>query len=600
MSQVINHPAVDVVVLGMGAMSGTVAAELSKAGFKVVGLERGPHWDYASDFYATKYDEWGIGWMRKFDLNLALTTPTLRGDSTQFALPIRRNTIAYTGQIITEGWGVGGMAQHYAGAMGRYPPWVYQMKSQTISRYGADFLNAAVPHQDIEDWPMTYDDYTPYYEEWEKMWGISGTNEGPLLPGFTSYSFPMPPAPMAPIGTAFQNAAKALGYNPFPAPSALASQGYVNSYGVAVNECMYDGWCGAACNYVCETGAKANSDFRSVPAAISSGNFELRLNSWVFRLDTDSSGKVTAVRYYDQDGNINVQPGAVFFNGIWGHNLVRLMLNSSIGNPYDPATVTGSLGRGLTNGIPANNAAFASGIMNIGGNGYPAGNASGGAVTMLDLADDFFDHTGLNFIGGAFPYVGGYPGSGPGNFLLYAQAPDPTMMGSKFKASLKDTYLPTKQPVIISAAGMDPPITDYYVDLDPNYTDIYGDPVARLTLGWTQNDINCSNYLAPKFAAILTKMGASNVTTSPMASTPSQNYAWQAHMRGGARLGVDPSTSVFNKWQQCWTSQNLFAAGEICNTTGDNTTAGTHAIGPTAYVAAEGIQMYLKSPGPLV
>ena len=109
--------------------------------------------------------------MRKFDINLAITSSTLRNNSNQFALPIRRNTIGYSGQIISEGWGVGGMAQHYGGVMGRYGPWVYQVYSDTVSKYGLDYLNAAVPHQDIIDWPI-YDDYTPYYEQWEEMWEL--------------------------------------------------------------------------------------------------------------------------------------------------------------------------------------------------------------------------------------------------------------------------------------------------------------------------------------------------------------------------------------------------------------------------------------------
>ena len=95
MSQIINHPSVDVVVLGMGVISGTVAVELAKAGYKVVGLERGPHWDFATDFFYTKYDEWGIGFMRKFDINLAITTATIRNNSNQFAVPVRRNSIGY-------------------------------------------------------------------------------------------------------------------------------------------------------------------------------------------------------------------------------------------------------------------------------------------------------------------------------------------------------------------------------------------------------------------------------------------------------------------------------------------------------------------------
>jgi gluconate 2-dehydrogenase alpha chain len=600
MSQIINHNAVDVVVLGMGVTSGTVAVELAKAGYKVVGLERGPHWSFANDFYYTKYDEWGIGFMRKFDISLAITTATLRNNSSQFALPIRRNSIGYSGQIISEGWGVGGMAQHYGGVMGRYAPWVYQMYSDTVNKYGLDFLNAAVPHQDLIDWPMTYDDYKPYYEQWEKMWGVCGTNEGPLLPGFANYSYPLPPSPTTPVATEFKNAAEALGYNPFPLPVALASQAFVNPYGVGVQQCMYDGWCAGPCNYTCETGAKANSDFRTVPAAISTGNFELRTNSYVFRLDTDGSGNVTQVRYYDEQGNINIQPGKVFFNGLWGHNIVKLMLHSGIGNPYNPANATGSLGRGIAMGVPPPVRLAIGTLNNIGGNGYPAGNGYGGGYTMRDLADDNFDHKGLNFIGGAYPFVGTYLGGGPNNFAFYADQPTPDMIGGTFKASLKDAFLPTKTTMVFAPSGISPPVTDWYVDLDPHYSDRYGDPLPRLTLDWTMNEVNCANYLAPKFADILTKMGASNVQVSPVVTTASHNPAWQAHMRGGARIGSDPATSVFNKWQQCWTSHNLFAAGEICKPTGDNTTAGTHPIGPMSYVAAEGIKKYLASPGPLV
>jgi gluconate 2-dehydrogenase alpha chain len=604
MSQTINHSTADVVVLGMGAMSGTVAVELAMKGYKVVGIERGPYLQFASDYYATKYDEWGIGYLRKFDLSLATSTATLRNNRFQFALPIRRNTAGGSGQYISEGFGVGGMCQHYAGLMGRFPPWVYQMYSETVDKYGLDFLKKAVPHQDITDWPMTYEDYIPYYETWEKMWGVTGTDEGPLLPGFTNYKYPLPPSPDTQVGVAFKNAAEALGYHPFPTPTALASKPFVNSYGTSVNECFYDGWCGAPCNYVCESGAKANSAYRTVPGAEKTGNLDLRLNSYVFRLDTDSAGKVTAARYFDENGNVNIQPGKVFFNGIWGFNIIRLMLLSGIGNPYDPVNITGSLGRGAAFGVPGLVAPLtrsASGILDkVGGNAYPVGNAQGGAYSMLDLADDYFDHTGLDFIGGAYPIVGAYLGGGPGNFDIYANSPDPTMMGSTFKASLKDYYLVPKVKVTIQAYGMWPPTTDWFVDSDPHYTDLYGDPIMRITMDYGTNTTKCANYLAPKFAEILTQMGCSDVTTT---ATVDEIHAWTwpAHIRGGARTGTDPSLSVFNMWQQCWTSVNLFAAGEICDPTGDNTTiGGTHPVGATSYVAAEGIKKYLQTPGPLV
>ena len=123
---------------------------------------------------------------------------------------------------------------------------------------------------------MTYDDYMPYYEQWEKMWGVCGTNQGPLLPGFTNYSYPLPPSTNNTCRNTIQKATEALGYSPFPGPNALATQDFVNRTESEFNECMFDGWCGGACNYTCETGAKANSDFRAVPAAISTGKFELR------------------------------------------------------------------------------------------------------------------------------------------------------------------------------------------------------------------------------------------------------------------------------------------------------------------------------------
>ena len=71
---------------------------------------------------------------------------------------------------------------------------------------------------------------------------------------------------------------EALGYSPYPHVSSLASAPYMNTYGVQVNECVYDGWCGSSCNYVCRTGAKANSAFRTIPAAVKSGNFTMVLN----------------------------------------------------------------------------------------------------------------------------------------------------------------------------------------------------------------------------------------------------------------------------------------------------------------------------------
>jgi len=297
---------------------------------------------------------------------------------------------------------------------------------------------------------------------------------------------------------------------------------------------------------------------------------------------------------------VHVQPGTVFWNGLWGFNIPRLIQLSGISTTYNPTAGTGVVGRGVT-ATGTVGGANASGSLPIGGNSYSAGNASGGGNQIYDFADDNFDHTGLNFIGGGTVAVGGYQGGGPGNFSGIAGAATIGTMGSTFKAGLKDRYLPTKLTVALGPAPAELADKRWHLDLDPHHNDMYGDPLERITMDFGANPINGASYLAPLMQPILQKMGASNITVNKGAAVLATHMdTWQAHTRGGCRIGSDPTTSVFNKWQQSWTSQNLFAGGEITNTHGSSSTAGTHAIGPTTMVACDGIRKYLTSPGALV
>ena len=594
MSNVIQEKPADVVVLGLGTIGGLVATELAVNGVSVVGIEKGPYWNYLTDFAPSKYDEWGIGLMHKFDHPLSLFTYSIRNNNNQYAVPSRRYT--YPAGFAAWGHGVGGAAQHYAGAFGRYAPWSYQMYSSTVSKYGQSFLSAIEPNLDMEDWPMTYNDYAPYYEKFEGVWGVTGTNQEPFIP-FGGYTYPMKAHPTTPLGTLFQSTAESMGYSPYPAVTALSSEPYFNSYGVQVNECAYDGWCGGVCNYQCETGAKASSAFRAISAGIKSGNLTMQTDSYAYRLDTDATtGNITDVRYYDLQGNTHIQPATVFVDALSWWSVPRLMLLSGVGEAYNSTTVTGSVGRGLSWAAAAGTAG-ASGVLNMGGNAYPAGNATGGGYNILDWACDNFDHTGLNFIGGVSIGAGTYNGGGPGNLAIGNNA-SAANIGSTFKAAQKNTFIHSKTAIGMGGGASTLPLTTSYYDLDPNHNDRYGDPIARITFDNDNNAYNSATYLAPKAAAILTKMGASNVSTHPSTFTHIMHLG-NVHVRGGCRAGADSSTSVFNMWQQSWTAQNLFAGGECCNMTGDQITAGTHAFGPTAYVIADGIQKYLKSPGEL-
>ena len=101
MSQVIQEEPVDVCVVGLGPAGGIVATELAIAGFKVVGIEKGPYWNVTDDFSTTKYDEWGLGYLRKYDHPLPISSWTVRNNNTQFAIPQR----SYQGIFLGMGHG---------------------------------------------------------------------------------------------------------------------------------------------------------------------------------------------------------------------------------------------------------------------------------------------------------------------------------------------------------------------------------------------------------------------------------------------------------------------------------------------------------------
>ena len=171
-------------ILALAAFASTMecAAQENKAAktdnkpYKVVAITKGPYWDYVNDFSTTKYDEWGVGLGRKYDSPLPLQSTTIRNTPYQFALPVRRYTMPI--QYHALGHGVGGAAQHYGGTMGRQGPWGYQMLSQTNTRYGPGTIDTINPHNDLQDWPLQYYQYEPYYVAWENAHGLCGNYNG--------------------------------------------------------------------------------------------------------------------------------------------------------------------------------------------------------------------------------------------------------------------------------------------------------------------------------------------------------------------------------------------------------------------------------------
>ncbi len=106
-------------------------------------------------------------------------------------------------------------------------------------------------------------------------------------------------------------------------------------------------------------------------------------------------GKATGVTYFDAKGTECFQPAELVIISSWTLNNTRLLLLSKIGEPYDPATAKGQVGRNLTHQVLGSVQLLFDKPLNR----FMGAGASG--VMLGDLDADNFDHGPLDFIGGA-------------------------------------------------------------------------------------------------------------------------------------------------------------------------------------------------------
>src|SRR6476619_6269178 len=303
---------VDAVIVGLGWTGGILAQELAEAGLKVVALERG--------------------------------AITVRNNPAQEALPMRRLGSFLPGEV------VGGSAVHWSGHTWRWTDMEFKVRSLYEERYGKSFVPADMT---IQDWGITYAELEPYYDKFEYTAAVSGKAgniRGQIQRGGNPYEaprardYPLPPLTPILASEMFTKAAENNGYNPFPRPSANASQAYTNPDGSKFGPCQYCGYCQ---RFGCEANAKGSPHITVIPIAMRNPNFELRTHSWVTKVLKDSDGKrVTGVTYTNVlNGEEFEQPAGMVLLCAYAINNVHLMLLSGIGQPYDPVAQPGVIGK---------------------------------------------------------------------------------------------------------------------------------------------------------------------------------------------------------------------------------------------------------------
>jgi gluconate 2-dehydrogenase alpha chain len=451
----------------------------------------------------------------------------------------------------------------------------------------------------IQDWAMTYDELEPYYDKFEKLCGTSGKagnlrgqkiEGGNIFEGPRQNEYPTPPLKMTESALMFEKAAKELGYHPFPQPISNASRAYTNSEGLTLGACQYCGFCE---RNGCEANAKAGPHVCVLPLLRLDPKFTLRARSWVSRLVYDKAArKVTGVVYTDtRNGEEYEQPAGLVVLSAYVFGNVSLLFHSGIGEPYDPATGKGAVGKNYCYQLSRMGVTmyFENKEFN------PFMGAPGSVMALDDVDGDNFDHSGLGFLGGSRMACG----HGDGRPISYRPVPPGTpRWGSAWKKATAKWY---PRAVNIAVSGSNYANRNNYLDLDPTYKDQLGRPLLRMTYNFVENDYKVAEYtvgVAAKIARAMnaTIVGAARVRRGDYDIVPYQS----THNTGGTIMGTDPKASVVNRYLQAWDASNLFIMGASTfpqqpayNPTGP--------VGALAYWSAEAIiTKYLKSPGPLV
>lgn len=588
---VITKKSVNVVLVGFGWTGAIYAQELTDAGQHVVALERGEMRDTAYDAkYPQVIDELAYAVRGKLFQDLSKETVTIRYKPGDSAVPYRQQGSFLLGN------GVGGAGFHWNGMHYRVFPEELNLRSHYEQRYGKSFIPNDMT---IQDFGVSYDELEPWFTFFENVCGTSGKAgniNGQIQPGgnpfeaWRSSEYPNKPLKNTYAANIFAKAATELGYNPYPAPSALASAVYTNPYGVRMGPCNYCGFCE---RFGCYMYSKASPQTTIMPVLMQKPNFELRTHAHVIKVNMDEQGrKATGVTYVDAQGREVFQPADIVILTAFGLHNVRLLMLSNIGDQYDPYTGKGTLGKNYayqkSTGVQV--------VMPEGTILNPFIGTGAAGMAIDNLNGDNFDHSNLGFIGGASirqVTYGGRP------ILNTPTANGTPTWGTAWKKGAIEGY---QRIFSIGISGSVAAYRDAYLDLDPNYKDYLGLPLLRMTFDWHENENIMANYMGEKMLEVAKATGAEQVHFGklPLDAHYDVRVYQSTHNTGGAIMGADPSSSVVNKYSQHWDVHNLFVTGASTfpQNMGYNPTG---LVGALAYFSVhELVNNYLKSPGPLV
>ena len=424
---------------------------------------------------------------------------------------------------------VGGLAMHWGGVTPRFSPEDFRVKSL----YG-------VGH----DWPVSYEELDPYYQEAERRIGVAG-EQGPPALDPREKPFPMPALPLTYNLELLQRWADSAGIAMWSQPSAKNSV----PYGGRAVCCRND-----TCSPVCPVGAKYSPDF-TWNTLRASKQVELIPRTLVRRLVVDDQStrivRAEAVRRDARGGagspvHFRARTFVIAAGYAWSPHL--LLLSRSSRFPNGLANRSGTVGKYMTG--HRNVFAFVKLPLRL----YPGLNEQHSLVTKQFMRPGKIDRYVRHDLRVWESSVGRRP--------RFKGDDGSVLLGDEL---LTDWRQRSKEGTARVRAYYDViPDRESALTLNDSATNGYGDPQPKLTFRDSPESAALRGYTEDSIKALFQRMARAG--NGEIIRTGVDDF--QDHPAGGCRMGDDPATSVVDSHGRTHDHENLFVVGAPTSVTG--------------------------------
>ena len=528
MSEQAAADSADVLIIGAGASGAAMAWSLAETKMHIVCLEQGPLMN------PLLYPSAGRDYEARANTDFAVS-PNVRNLPSDYPINEKNSPIK-----VANFNGVGGGTVLYAGHFPRFHPSDFRVRS----------LDGVA-----EDWPIDYQTLAPFYEENERMTGVSGLAGDPAYPpGNATRTAPLP---LGKAGDVLADGFNALGWHWWPSDTAIITEDYDGRA-----KCINLGACGTGC----AQGAKGSADVTYWPHAQRAG-VELRTRCRVREITVDNDGRATGAVYFDGHGklhHIHAHMVVVACNGV---GTPRLLLNSkSEQHPDGLANSSGLVGKNLM----FHPYALIQGIFERKTDGHA------GPFKLIRSQEFYETDESRGFLRGYTLEI--QRGAGPVRMAQTGLRNGRIPWGNGHHDAFRARFGHSTGMVAVCE---DLPEEHNTVTLDPTLTDSNGIPAPKIDYTLSDNSQRMLDHAVARATDVLKAAGANDVWVD----SPLSYGGW--HLMGTARMGTDPRYSVVNEWGRAHDCKNLFVVdGSIFVTSaGVNPTNTIQAL--ALYIAEE-------------